>query len=130
MGATNAKMIDLPAFGLRNIEDESLAAPHRRVNPVLRFHALPERRRSTENARRTSVPRAPSPGRAASLRRRPGSSVRDQADVGKRPRDLTSADGPCMVRGQMMTTALTRVPASPLRLAGACALILLVIIAI
>jgi len=35
-----------------------------------------------------------------------------------------------MVRGQMTTTALTRVPSSPLRLAGACALILLIVIAI
>jgi hypothetical protein len=83
MGATNAKKIDLPAFGLRDIE------------------------LSRVQARRPAV------------KSKPNITLSDLTN----PR--RSGQG-----GWAMTTALTRVPAQPLRLAGAFALTILVIIAI
>jgi len=53
------------------------------------------------------------------------------APDGRKPADLTSPQSACKVRSLMTTSsALSRIPASLIRLAGACAVILFVVISI
>jgi hypothetical protein len=57
--------------------------------------------------------------------------VCDTDRTGSSPVDLTSPQTPCKVRGLMTTSsALSRIPASLIGLAGACAVILFVVISI
>jgi hypothetical protein len=125
MRATNAMTIDLPAFGVRSIEVPSFPGDRGSVKGVLRFHLLLSPAFPMKKARRTSnVPRASSPGLAACVQcaRRAG---RLQG-----PRDLTIPQTACKVRRLMTTSALSRIPASSISLAGACAVILFVVISI
>ena len=132
MGATNARMIDLRAFGLRSIEAPSLTASGPVVNRVLRFLAQldpPRPRKSSvhEKSPRDNVPRASSPG----LRRSSAPSAlqtvcsTEQTEARSVAFDSLARSG----HGEtQMTTALARIPSSPLRLAFACAFMILVAI--
>src|SRR4051812_25675377 len=62
MGATNANVIDLRAFGLRSIESPSLKASAPCVNRVLRFLAQLDPPAIHEKSPREDIPRASSPG--------------------------------------------------------------------
>jgi len=80
MGATNAKTIDLRAFGLRGIEAPSFPVAGPPVNRVLRFHSFPQHSSVHEKSPRDVSPTGriarPAPQRCgvsppASLRYRP-----------------------------------------------------------
>src|SRR6266478_5883454 len=83
MGATNAKTVDLRAFGLRTIESPSLTASVSYVNRVLRFLAQLDPPWSTKKARGKTSHGLRRPASVAALRRRPTDSVPLGADGGK-----------------------------------------------
>jgi hypothetical protein len=121
MRATNAKMTDFAAFSGRCIEGLRLAGALRK-SMLFSVFSDPGNEKSPQD---TEVPRASSPGR----RGRPTESVAEAADA----RNLVAFDkrGNLMHPERAMTSVQTRVPSSLLiGLAGACALISIVIVTI
>src|SRR3954451_7436095 len=130
MRATNAK-IDLAAFGVRSIELPSFPGCPSPVNHVLRFQRRAPsafERKKPAGRPASHGPRRPACTASSQLGLPP---VCDTRRTAARPPDLTSLQTPCKVRGLMTTSsALSRIPASLVGLAGACAVILFVVISI
>src|SRR4051812_45002171 len=130
MRATNAK-IDLAAFGVRGIEGPSFPGRPSGVNQVLRFQralSLALERKKPAGRPASYGPRRPARTASSRLGLPP---VCDTDRTGSRAADLTSPQTPCKVRDLMTTSsALSRIPASLIGLAGACAAILFVVISI
>src|SRR5438552_2980107 len=80
---------------------------------------------STKKARGKTSHGLRRPASVAALRRRPADSVLHGADGGKVARRLTSGAGSGHCETQMTTTALARIPSSPLRLVLAGAFMML-----
>ena len=125
MRVTNAMAIDFLAFGVRSIEARRLAGVAPCVNSVLRFHAISPLKNAksprdiqSHGLRRPAGPASSAASACVQCAGWGGCWQAPEVDKGCISMQSERA---------MMTSALTRVPSSPFRLAVASALILIVI---